>query len=390
VARAVRTGSQLDVGLLLACMVLSALALFMPARFRDTVAASVRRTVLAPMVTMQQHAEVVRATIVARDTVEARAAQITGTRLDAPALQAENVQLRQILGLGTRLGHGFVAAEALHADNFDSDFTLTVSAGSNAGVERFTPVVTADGILGMVDRVDATMSFAISWAHPDFRVSAMSVDGSAYGIVQPHLGTGAERWLLEIRNVAFRSPLKNGTLIVSSGLGKGYPRGIPVGTVLGEVQTTDKWARTYLIKPAVLPNAIGPVLLLIPSRSEKDVNGVWTTLASADSAAKAIVTAGDSIARKAALAELAARKAALDSVALTDSTLLDLPEGALPSAGTPRPDSLKRPVVRDTTRKPVRVDSTKPKPVTGPPPALEPSDVAGPDDYVARTAVLWP
>ena len=355
--------------MLVTCVLLSALSLFMPARFRDSVASTVRRTVLAPMISVQQRSEVVRATIVARDSVQARGAQTIGARLDGPALQSENVQLRQILGIGTRLGRGYVAAEALQTDNFDRDFTLTVSAGSNAGVERFTPVVTADGILGMVDLVDATMSFVISWAHPDFRVSAMSVDGSAYGIVQPHLGTGAERWLLEIRNVAFRSPLKNGTLIVSSGLGKGYPRGIPVGTVMGEVTTTDKWARTYLIKPAVLPNAIGPVLLMIPSRSQKDVNGVWTTLASADSAAKAIVSAGDSIARKAALAELAARKAALDSAALTDSTLRALPPGTLPSAGTPRPDSTKR----DTTRKaPVRVDSTnKPKPPTGPPPPLD-------------------
>ena len=31
--------------------------------------------------------------------------------------------------------------------------------------------------------VDPTMSLAILWTHPDFRVSAMSADGSAFGIV---------------------------------------------------------------------------------------------------------------------------------------------------------------------------------------------------------------
>jgi rod shape-determining protein MreC len=332
------------------------------------------------MVAVQQRAEVVRATIVTRDSVQTVGAQTTGRLLESAALKSENAELRRLIGIGARLGHGFIAAEALQTDAFDRDFTLTISAGSNAGVERFTPVVTADGLVGMIDVVDATMSYAISWAHPSFGVSAMSEDGAAFGIVQPHLGTGAERWLLEMRNVAFRSPLKPGTLIVSSGLGKTYPRGIPIGTVQREIETPDKWARTYLIKPAVLPNAMGPVLLLLPSRSQKDVNGVWTTLASADSAARSVVAAGDSMARKAALAELAARKAALDSAnaVAPDST------GA-PIVTSPV-DSVKKPSPRDTTRRPPRPDSIKPKPPTGPPP---PFDFEGRERNV-QEAPAWP
>lgn len=379
-ARAVRTGSQLDTGLLLACAFLSALAILMPERWRASSAGAVRRTVLAPFVTVQQRAELVRATIVARDSVQNQSAQIIGTSLDAAAVANENTQLRQLIGIGARLGHGFVAAEALQTEAFDRDYTLTLSAGSNAGVERFTPVVTAAGLVGMVDVVDATMSFAISWAHPDFGVSAMSADETAFGIVKPHLGAGAERLLLELHNVAFRSPLKAGTLVVSSGVGGVYPRGIPIGSVLGEIQTTEKWSRTYLLKPAVLPNTPGPVLLLIPSRSQKDVNGVWTTLASRDSVARAIVSAGDSMAKKAALAELAARRAAQDSGALTpaDSLARSLAPGA-------RVDTTKRPAVRDTTKRPARADTTKPKPPTGPPP---PQHLSG--DDAGRAAPLQP
>lgn len=346
----------------------------MPERWRESIATAVRRTALAPMVTVEQRAENVRATIITRDSVQNLRAQTVGRQLETASLSSENDQLRRLLGIGAKLGHGFVAAEVLHTDAFDRDFTLTLSVGSNAGVEPFTPVVTADGIVGMVHQVDATMSYAISWAHPDFAVSAMSEDGAAFGIVQPHLGTGAERWLLEMRNVAFRSPLKPGTVVVSSGLGKTYPRGIPIGTVLSEIPTPDKWARTYLIKPAVLPNTPGPVLLMIPSRSAKDVNGVWTTLSSADSAARSVVAAGDSMARKAALDELAARKAALDSANAA---------AGVDSTGAPvvaKPDTaIKRPAPRDTTRKPPRTDSVKPKPPTGPPPPV--------DDAGVRT---WP
>ena len=367
-ARAVRTASQLDTGLLIACGVLAAVALVMPRWMQDGVATAIRRTVLAPLVSVQQKAEVMRTTIVTRDSLQALSGALLGSALTAPELANENDQLRKLIGLAARLKNGFVSAEALRTGTLDREFTLTVSAGSNAGVERLTPIVTADGLLGIVTTVDPTFSTAITWADPDFRVSAMSVDGAAFGIVQPHLGTGAQRWLLELHGVPFRAPVKNGTLVVSSGLGGTYPRGIPVGTVIGELQTTEKWVRTYMLKPSVLPNTPGPVLLMIPSRSPKEVNGVWTTLTSTDSATRSIVMAGDSMAKKAALEEIAARRA-VDSVAV-DSLRGD----SLAALGLPRNTPVAKPdtTKRDTTKraKPDTIPA-KPKPTTGPPPPAE-------------------
>ncbi|MEP6766740.1 MAG: rod shape-determining protein MreC [Gemmatimonadaceae bacterium] len=388
-ARAARTASQLDTGLVLACGLLAVLALVMPDRLRESAATAIRRSILAPLVSMQQRAEVLRGVIVARDSVQRRVAAATGLQLTAPELASENSQLRAILGLGSRLGHGFISAEALQTESFDRDYTLTVSAGSDAGVERFTPVVTADGLVGQVQQVDATMSFVITWAHPQFAVSAMDVDQTAFGIVRAHLGTGAERWLLEMTGVAFRHALKNGTLIVSTGMGKTYPRGIPIGTVFGEIQTTEKWSRTYLLKPAVLPNTPGPVLLMIPSRSPRDVNHVWTSLVSADSAARGIVAAGDSIARKNALAELAARRAALDSAAL-DSAYADsvTRTGGVPPAVRPRVDTTKKAVPRDTTKKIARPDTARIKPPTGPPPPLRFDDETSGEEQAGSTSIV--
>ena len=367
-ARAVRTANQLDTGLLIACGVLAAVALVMPRWMQDSVATAIRRTVLAPMVNLQQKAEVMRMTIVTRDSVQQIAGAAVGGTLTAPELAEENAQLRKLIGLGARIQNGFVSAEVLRTGTLDREFTLTVSAGSNAGVELFTPIVTADGLVGKVVTVDPTFSTAISWAHPDFAVSAMSVDGAAFGIVKPHLGTGAQRWLLELNGVPFRAPLKLGTEIVSSGLGGTYPRGIHIGTVIGELQTTEKWVRTYMLKPAVLPNTPGPVLLIIPSRAAKDMNGVWTNIASSDSATRSIVMSGDSMAKKAALEEIAARRA-VDSVAV-DSLRGD----SLAALGLPRNTPLARPdtTKRDTTKR-AKPDSSlgKPKPTTGPPPPVE-------------------
>src|SRR5207247_8019885 len=172
---------------------------------------TIRRSMVAPLVGLQQSAERWRAAwleserrTLQRDTIYLQLAK-------AQALQVENERLRKLMGLGSRLAWGFIPAEALHTSGRAEDVitTLTLTAGSKAGVTQYSPVVAPEGIVGLVQTVDPRMSIAILYSHPDFRVSAMSADGSAFGIVYPHLdvhaGRLAERYLLELRNVPFRS-----------------------------------------------------------------------------------------------------------------------------------------------------------------------------------------
>ena len=336
----------------------------MPRRFRDRVAGVLRGSVLAPLVALESRASGVRAAITSRDDLLMSRGRTATESLNVRAVADENITLRRLMGLSARLEDGFVVAELLPRRGVDDDFTLTLNVGAGAGVEKFAPLVTADGLVGMVERVDANTAFAITWAHPDFAVSAMSVDSRAFGIVQPHLGRGVERLMLELKGVPFRDKLDSGAVIVSSGLGATYPRGIPVGVVIGEISTPEKWARTYLLMPAVLPAKIGPVLVLRADRSARGVNQIWTNVASADSAARAIAAAGDSVARRAALDELAARRVALDS-ALADSLSRDTLRGVPPTVRLPltRPDSGKADSIRRA-----RADSTRPRIPTVPPP----------------------
>lgn len=312
-ARASAGASRIDTGILAVCVVIAIIGLVLPIRWRDPFTAAVRHTVLAPMVEMERRSAAARAAIDGRDSLLVVRGEAAATALTVDEVRDENERMRAMLGLGARLKQGFVVAEVIPGRGNADEYTLVLSAGSAAGVEPFTPVVTADGLVGMVQSVDATTSYAITWAHPEFAISAMSVNQEALGIVKPHLGNGAERWLLEMRGVPFRAALDTGTVIVSAGLGPTYPKGVRIGTVIGELVTTEKWARTYLLRPAVLPAAIGPVMVLLPSRVAAGVSGVWVNMTSADSAARAITERGDSMARKAALDELAARRAAMES-----------------------------------------------------------------------------
>jgi rod shape-determining protein MreC len=339
VARAVRTSNKADLIVLGACALLALAARGLPQNMREPVASSMRRTFLAPLVMLQERAEASRRSLLLdnartaiRDSVALKAMTVT-------SLESENDRLRQLIGLGSRLKWGFVPAEAIHGRGVRDVTSMTLTAGSNAGVSRLDPVVSPEGVVGMVSDVDPTMSEAMIWTHPDFRVSAMSADGSAFGIVQAHAASATTGYLMELRGIPFRSQLKPGSLIVSSGLGGVWPRGIPVGTVLSEISTAEGWARTYLIKPIVSPADVGAVMILRSDRTTKGFENVWSSVATANAAAERIVVSGDSAAKSAALAEAAARRAAVDTMRRDSTAGGQVPGGLPPEL---MPDTVKR------------------------------------------------
>jgi rod shape-determining protein MreC len=376
VARAVRSNNRIDLIVLTTCVVLALAARALPNTMRDPVATGMRRSFLAPLVMLQERSEKGRQSLLSADAKQEHLDSLSLASIKAGSLEGENDRLRKLIGLGSRLRWGFVPAEALHGRGVRDETTVILSAGSRAGVSRLSPVIGPEGLVGVVDQVDPTMSHAMLWTHPDFRVSAMSPDGSAFGIAQAHLTGATGDYLLELRGVPFRATLKPGSVIVSSGWGGVWPRGIPVGTVLQEIKTTEGWARTYLLRPAVNPADVYSVMILRRDRVAKGVDGVWESAAQVDAAAQRIVVSGDSAAKSAALAEAAARRAVLDSIArangvppagVTDSTR------AVSQPVAPRPVPVRRPpadttVRRDTTPRDTTRRDSVPPPTNAPSP----------------------
>ena len=350
-----RVSGRRDTLLLGACVALSVVTLVLPQTVRDPFAAAMRRSIVAPLLSLQYNAELTRRAWEARERTRAERDSVVLAAMTAPELERENARLRRMLGLGRRLRWGFVPAEALFSRSPGEEYTVVLSAGSRAGVRQFSPVVAAEGLVGMVRIVDPTKSIAIVWPHTDFRVSAQSADGSAFGIVGPHLGDEPDRYLLEMRGVPLRTSLTPGTLIVSSGLGGVFPRGIPIGVVQRELKTSEVWANTYLLRPAVLPADVSSVMILHPQRAGSGVDGVWE-LASPDSLAADSARRADSLAR--ARADTARPRPARPAATRVDT--------GGPRATPVRRDTVRRqaPVRRDTapTRRdtaPVRRDTAR-------------------------------
>ncbi|HLS48270.1 MAG TPA: rod shape-determining protein MreC, partial [Gemmatimonadales bacterium] len=158
--------------------------------------------------------------------------------------------------------------------------------------------------------------------HPEFRVSAYTADGRVFGLVAPS-GDPADESSLEFRAASYRDTLATGTLVLSSGLGGVYPKGIPVGTVAGIAREQEGWERVYWLRPAANPGAVAHVMVL----------GAGTAAVAEAFPAESILAAvrADSL-RREALADSLLRVRIADSVraVIRDSLVR---AGAGPSAG---------------------------------------------------------
>src|SRR5437773_4576608 len=270
-----RYGSRADTLVFIGCVLLSVAAMSLPGRLRDPLTQALRQTVLAPFLSLQQQIERLSASLARYDGVVAQrdSAALVATFL--PELRGENARLRSLLGLGTRLGTGYIPAEVLRESEPTSPLTFIVSAGKKQGVKPLSAVVSPEGLVGIVSTVDQQTSVVVTWAHPEFRASAMAADGSIYGIVAPHGTEGPRTWLLELQGVAYRQLVPEGTTILTSGLGGVLPRGIPIGTVVRAAGEAEGWERTYLVRPAVHPAAVTHVMILTGPPVKSDLRSVF-------------------------------------------------------------------------------------------------------------------
>ena len=257
--------SRRDTLAFLICLLLAFAARLAPVPVQAAVADAVVHSILTPFLYLQEQAAIVRAsriqylgTVAARDSVLLRAQEVE-------ALEEENARLRALLSLRARLPVHHIPAEVLHQALPTAGLEARLSVGREDGVQPGDPVVAPDGLFGVVRSVSQRHAVALVWTHPDFRVSAMTADGGAFGIIAPHQGSEPNTALLEFRGVPFQDRVAMGTAVYTSGLGNPigvYPRGVRIGTIVGVGDEAEGWSRTYLVRAAVHPAAVSHVIVL--------------------------------------------------------------------------------------------------------------------------------
>lgn len=185
------------------------------------------------------------------------------------ALQ-ENEYLRRLLRYldSPRFPDGFdpVAAEVIGRPAGAFAQAIVIAAGSRAGVAVQDPVVTADGLVGIVTRVSKGTARVQLLTDQEAAVSAVDLRTGAEGIVLHARGT---RETLVLDRVRKQDLVRVGDEIVTAGwstagLSSLYPKGVPIGKVTSVGQTDTDLFQQVQVDPYVDFGGLDAVIVLVP------------------------------------------------------------------------------------------------------------------------------
>ncbi len=245
---------------------------------QEGIAASLRASVLRPFLATEERLAAASRRGGEIESLRAQLDTLVAVVSTQSALVDENRTLRELLGLAERAGPGYLPATVLRSGTRGSEFR--VERGSEDGVQIGAPVVGAHGLVGRLSEVYPGSSIGMDWSHPDFKVSAMLADGTTYGIVENVRGTFREEDRLMLTGLAYDPLVPDGTLVVTSGLGGLFPRGIPVGRIEGTVElepdreVQGSWQRSYWLRPMVEPGS-ATYVLIVTTGGAADVSEAW-------------------------------------------------------------------------------------------------------------------
>jgi rod shape-determining protein MreC len=203
-----------------------------------------------------------------------RYSQLRAQVLANAALAARAQQLEKLLHFeqGRTFPNGYAAVNAAVISFPSGPFThsLTIDAGSSAGVRKSSPVVSGDGLVGIVSNVFPHTAIVTLLTDSDSWVAARDLRTGVRGGVKP--GPGGT---LELADVAKQKVVHEGDAIVTDGTHSArypdlYPYGIPIGRVAAPATATD--TATFLqvqVQPFANLGSLDAVAVLVPKNSHR-------------------------------------------------------------------------------------------------------------------------
>jgi len=187
--------------------------------------------------------------------------EIRGLRVEGLRVREtddENRRLRRLLALQERLPLTTVSGEIIARDWGGWIRALTVNRGRGDKIGRLTAVISPDGLVGRVVEVRPGASIVQVLTDPASTVGAHVVRTRTPGIVEGE-PSGALRFKYMARD---GGQIEVGDVLVTSGQGGLFPRGIPVGRVRS---IDDRGAALFhyaVLEPAVNFSRVDDVLLI--------------------------------------------------------------------------------------------------------------------------------
>lgn len=183
------------------------------------------------------------------------------------SLRQENLQLKALLSTSKAANARTMAAQILAVDASRSRQIVVLDKGSRNGIYVGQPVLDAKGIMGQVIDVGIMTSTVLLVSDAKCAVPVRNDRTGEHAIL---VGTNNLSHLSLI-NLPKTSSIAVGDLLVTSGLGRRYPEGYPVGRVIQVNNTSGDDFIKVSVSPIALLNRSRLVLLIWPEEGHNEI-----------------------------------------------------------------------------------------------------------------------
>lgn len=204
-------------------------------------------------------------------------------------IESENLQFREALVASGHLGRiasmrdeieiPMLPAEVVGLDVAPWFRSVLVDRGSQHGIEPGYPVITHEGVVGVVTATSSHAAKTMLLLDRQSAVDALVQRSRARGVLR---GVGRDR--LEFEFVVRGADVVAGDEVVTSGLGGIYPKGLRLGRVSELREADGQLTRIAVIEPAVDLGQLEQVFVMLrrgpqmdllyrPNRPETDLAG---------------------------------------------------------------------------------------------------------------------
>lgn len=189
-----------------------------------------------------------------RHQVESLSQEVTSLREQA----LEAARLEHLLQFRAQTNYRVLVARIIGRDSSPWYSTVVVDRGSLDGVGRNTPVVTPDGVVGRVIEVTPTSARVLLIADSRSAVGVLVQRSRDVGVVEGRSGA-----LLHMKYLSRTTSVEAGDLLVTSGQGGVFPRGLIVGRITRVIREPGALLQEADVEPAANLDRLEEALMLL-------------------------------------------------------------------------------------------------------------------------------
>lgn len=183
-------------------------------------------------------------------------------------LETENRRLRELLESSFRINDKVLVAELIAVELQSFRRQVVINKGLREGAYDGQPIVDSAGIMGQIVHVGPFSSTVLLITDPNH---ALPVQVNRNGLRAIAVGTGQNDKLL-LEHLPNNADIRAGDLIVSSGLGRRFPSGYPVGQIEKISRDPGEPFAKVMIKPSAQLSQSREVLMVWPYEKINQIN----------------------------------------------------------------------------------------------------------------------